>query len=260
MAPLSEADQSSVLEALRELYAQTQLAPLRELMLQLATRLVANEWASYNEVNRENYRSVLNFRSPDSAEIQTRAPGLLACIHEHPGLEFGRTGTFETRTLSDFLSWGAFQETTMYNEYYRYVGVRYQIFFGFDGGCGTRRTIALNRKARDFSPRDRRILDLLGPHYSQAYANAVRFENLSNASAREIPRREATRGHPAISKLTQREKEVLAWIVRGKSNPEIALILGLSVRTIYKHVENLFVKMGVESRAQAMVQALEQRD
>src|SRR5215213_6057237 len=93
MAPLSAADQLSVLDALRELYSQTQLGPLRELMLQLATRLVANEWSSYNEVERDGYRSVLNFRFPDSIEIRTRAPSLLACIHEHPGLQFGRNGT-----------------------------------------------------------------------------------------------------------------------------------------------------------------------
>ena len=57
--------------------------------------------------------------------------------------------------------------------------------------------------------------------------------------------------------LTRRECEVLAWIARGKSNPEIATILTLSVRTVYKHVENIFAKLGVESRAAAMLRVLE---
>ncbi|MEO6568871.1 MAG: LuxR C-terminal-related transcriptional regulator [Opitutaceae bacterium] len=257
MMLLSQADQSSVFDALRELYAQTALGPLRGVMLRLATRLVANEWASYNEVERDTYRSVLNFRFPDSMEIQKRAPSLLACIHEHPGLPFGRNGSLETRTLSDFLSWSAFQRTTMFNEYYRHVGVRYQIFFGFDGGQGNRRTIALNRKQRDFSARDRRILDILSPHYGQAHANAVRFEQLRAGPAQEASYALVVKNRSAILRLTEREKEVLNWIILGKSNPEIAVILGLSVRTVYKHVENLFAKMGVESRAQAMVKALE---
>ena len=60
-----------------------------------------------------------------------------------------------------------------------------------------------------------------------------------------------------FSTLTRRENEVLGWIAQGKSNPDIALILGLSVRTIYKHVENLFAKLGVENRAAAMLRVLE---
>ena len=62
-----------------------------------------------------------------------------------------------------------------------------------------------------------------------------------------------------MPELTRRENEVLEWIAQGKSNPEIAIILGLSVRTVYKHVENLFAKLGVECRGQAMVRALEPR-
>jgi DNA-binding CsgD family transcriptional regulator len=57
--------------------------------------------------------------------------------------------------------------------------------------------------------------------------------------------------------LTPRECEVLAWIAHGKSNPEIATILTLSVRTVYKHVENIFAKLGIESRAAAMLRVLE---
>lgn len=57
--------------------------------------------------------------------------------------------------------------------------------------------------------------------------------------------------------LTPREAEVLFWIAEGKGNAEIALILGASVRTIHKHVENLFRKLGCESRNAATVAALD---
>jgi DNA-binding CsgD family transcriptional regulator len=57
--------------------------------------------------------------------------------------------------------------------------------------------------------------------------------------------------------LTARENEVLGWICQGKANREIATILGLSVRTVYKHVENIFAKLHVESRASAMLFALD---
>jgi len=51
--------------------------------------------------------------------------------------------------------------------------------------------------------------------------------------------------------LTPRQGEVLYWIAEGKSNEEIGLILGAKVRTIAKHVEQIFVRIGVENRATA---------
>lgn len=55
--------------------------------------------------------------------------------------------------------------------------------------------------------------------------------------------------------LTPREAEVLFWVAQGKSNPDIATIVGASVRTVHKHVENIFRKLGCETRAAAAVTA-----
>ncbi len=49
--------------------------------------------------------------------------------------------------------------------------------------------------------------------------------------------------------LTSREAEVLLWISRGKSNRDIGQILEISPRTVNKHLEQVFVKLGVENRA-----------
>lgn len=51
--------------------------------------------------------------------------------------------------------------------------------------------------------------------------------------------------------LTSREAEVLIWISRGKQNREISEILQISPRTVNKHLEQIFEKMGVENRASA---------
>lgn len=51
--------------------------------------------------------------------------------------------------------------------------------------------------------------------------------------------------------LTKREAEVLLWIARGKSNRDIGAILGLSPRTVNKHLEQIYSKLGVENRASA---------
>jgi DNA-binding CsgD family transcriptional regulator len=56
--------------------------------------------------------------------------------------------------------------------------------------------------------------------------------------------------------LTARESEVLSWIARGKTNGEIATILGAQTGTVKKHVEHIFEKLGVETRTAAATVAL----
>jgi DNA-binding CsgD family transcriptional regulator len=51
--------------------------------------------------------------------------------------------------------------------------------------------------------------------------------------------------------LTPRETEVLRWLAEGKSNPEIATILGLTAGTVKLHVERILTKLGVENRTAA---------
>ncbi|MBG0811353.1 response regulator [Methylosinus sp. H3A] len=57
--------------------------------------------------------------------------------------------------------------------------------------------------------------------------------------------------------LTLREAEVLSWLARGKSNHDIAEILCISPRTVHKHLERIFVKLGVDSRSSATSVALQ---
>lgn len=51
--------------------------------------------------------------------------------------------------------------------------------------------------------------------------------------------------------LTVREAEVLLWVSRGKKNREVSEILHISPRTVNKHLEQIFAKLGVENRASA---------
>lgn len=60
----------------------------------------------------------------------------------------------------------------------------------------------------------------------------------------------------ASFKLTQRESEVLNWVIKGKTNRDIGSILGTSPRTVNKHLEHVFIKLGVETRTSAASVAL----
>ena len=68
---------------------------------------------------------------------------------------------------------------------------------------------------------------------------------------------DARGGAPAFPDLTRRERQILAHIARGLDNLQIAAHLELSEKTVRNHITAVFAKMGVESRAQAIVQARE---
>ncbi len=57
--------------------------------------------------------------------------------------------------------------------------------------------------------------------------------------------------------LTSRESEILDWVVQGKTNPEIGTILGISSRTVQKHLERIYRRLGVENRHAAMALVME---
>ncbi len=57
--------------------------------------------------------------------------------------------------------------------------------------------------------------------------------------------------------LTPREAEVLFWVARGKTNDEIATVLGIGLTTVKKHLESTYAKLGVENRTTAAAMALE---
>ena len=56
--------------------------------------------------------------------------------------------------------------------------------------------------------------------------------------------------------VTQRERQVLEWLAAGKTDREIGEILGMSPRTVQKHLQHIYEKLGVETRTAAVMRAL----
>ena len=70
----------------------------------------------------------------------------------------------------------------------------------------------------------------------------------------------ATRRKPDLgSDLTERERQVLALLVKGRSNSDIAAQLNISMATVKYHLSNIFSKLGAKSRVEAVTIALEHK-
>jgi transcriptional regulator EpsA len=92
------------------------------------------------------------------------------------------------------------------------------------------------------------VVEILVPHVYCTYARVVAHEGASHGTARR-----------AAAEVTRREAEVLHWIREGKSNADIARILGLSPWTVKNHVQSTLKKLGVQNRAHAVSRAIAAR-
>ena len=112
-------------------------------------------------------------------------------------------------------------------------------------------SFVLNRRGRDFSDRDRHCLEAIRPHLGTLYRLTRRAEGPRAAWGAPPPGTE--RGDEP---LTAREREVLQWLSGGKTDRDIACILGISPRTVHKHLQHLYEKLGVETRTAAVARTL----
>jgi NarL family two-component system response regulator LiaR len=94
-------------------------------------------------------------------------------------------------------------------------------------------------------------------------ANAIRAANAGrmtlSSEATEVLVHAATHPLAPVDELTEREREVLALMVDGLSNQEIADRLFLSLGTVKFHAGNIYSKLGVESRVAAVTLAIQRR-
>jgi DNA-binding NarL/FixJ family response regulator len=81
------------------------------------------------------------------------------------------------------------------------------------------------------------------------------WERFKEAVLAFMPVSRLPTGHPKFAALSSRERQVLAFIARGLSNDEIATEMRISEKTVRNHASNVFDKLGVWSRTQAMALA-----
>ena len=119
-------------------------------------------------------------------------------------------------------------------------------------------SLVLSRSKLDFAQRDRERLELLRPHLAFLYGHACRAAARVSAGASAQPQPQPL-PEPALSGLTLRERDVLQWLACGKTDADIAALLSISPRTVHKHLEHIYVKLGVETRTAAVMRVMAPR-
>ena len=146
-----------------------------------------------------------------------------------------RTGDYATVLRhSDLWTERDYANTPLGGFFVNDLGIRHQVIVPITPLGGTDRRLLLFRgNGPDFTERELVMLRLIRPHLAELHARRDR----------------ELRGEP---NLTPRQWEILRQVATGASNAQIARTLGLSDATVRKHLENIFLRLRVLSRTEAL--------
>jgi DNA-binding CsgD family transcriptional regulator len=300
-----------------------------DLLVELG-RLVPADEVGYCEIDRVRRRSLLNVDDwPDDREPPDDETLWRVLLEEHPLCLREKEGHFGAIKLSDFLTQRELHRTWVYDNWFAPCDVEYQLEVSIPSPFWHTKTFLFERSGgRDFTERDRLLLDLLQPHLarlwqagstrrllSSALAELDRVDEhdrrgvillglggevefasppterllreffpaasgerlpaalvkwLESGDATPLIRRRGERRLTVVQadgalvleerneqiELTAREREVVAWVARGKTNAETAQLLWLAPSTVGKHLENVYAKLGVSTRTAAVARFL----
>ena len=243
MTTLVARDYRGALEFLRAAYENEEPAPFPTHVLGVLRGLIPSSIVTYREWD-DCSGSYAHWASgvdiEDVEQIWDRYPAVRS-QDPLPGVcprGDARVPTGTAFQFSDFLSQRRFRRLELYHDVCRPVGTNYvmKLFLPLDGRSGG---FVLESERRDFTPRDRGVLDLLAPHLV-----LVRRRKQAEASASEHS--------DALTALTLRERQVLGLVAGGLTNREIAIALVVAPGTVRKHLDNVYRKLSVRSRAEAV--------
>jgi len=206
-------------------------------------RLVASELTTL---------SVCNLESGHRAVVSD-APGALSArevalfdrhFHEHPLVRsHGRNPGAVTKRIEDLVPQPEFRSSALYNEYYRAIRIDHAMAVPIHVDRRLLVSFVFNRRGRGFADEERDALELIRPHLGNLYRLCAVLGKSGWAPAQAW-------------QLTPREQDVLKWLSAGKTDRDIGAILAISPRTVHKHLQRIYEKLGVETRTAAVARVL----
>ena len=214
--------------------------------VQCLPRLVSSELTTLSVCNLDSgHRSVV---CDQPGAISRREIEVFDCyFYDHPLVrEHGRNPVAVTRRIEDLLPGNAFKRTPLFNDYYRAIRIDHVMAVPIHVDRHILVSFVVNRSKRGFSDRDRERVEVIRPHLGHLYRLSARTARNDSTPTE-------------IEALTARERDVLEWLGAGKTDKDIAAILTISPRTVQKHLQRIYEKLGVETRTAAVMRSIATR-
>jgi DNA-binding CsgD family transcriptional regulator len=235
-----------LLELIGDLQGLLELAELRDGLLHALGRTIPSDWVSLNEIGADAEHVFTVAHPPLPEHLHDT---FARHAHENPLVaRFARTTDTRPYRFSDVISQEELHTLALYRECYAELGLEHQIAFVIKVSCDDYVAIALSRRRHDFTTAEQELLDRARPYLIQIYRNAIAYTTLHA----EYPASRTTMiGRLLDRGLTPAEADVLIHVAHGQSNADIAHGLNVSERTIGKHLQRAYRKLGVTDRSQA---------
>ncbi len=246
--------EARLLDLIGDVCGLLDIEELRHGLLDALHRALPSDYISLNDVG-PGPREVVALMSPEGTPESLEA--WVRNAHENPLLQHYQR-TLEGRALrfSDVCTPEHLHGLALYREVYEPLGVEHQMAFTLPAGPRRVLALALSRGGSDYSDAERDLADRARPFLIQAYLNAIAYQ-----SAR-VGVQSARASTPLLESLldaglTKREAQSLRLVALGQSNHHVAEALGISHRTVGKHLERGFRKLGVSDRSSAAARVWE---
>jgi DNA-binding CsgD family transcriptional regulator len=175
MQRLKTSDLTALAPFIRRIYASDNVASFVHGSVQGLRNLLPSSHASYNDIDLPTGTSQWFCDGP--AHFAGIDSALALYAHEHPIImHYAGSRDGSALKISDFLSETAFRRLGLYADLYRHLDVRYQIAVRLPSRPGSVIDVALSRNERDYTERERVILNALRPHLARASECAVAME------------------------------------------------------------------------------------
>lgn len=242
-----DSDDRRLLGLVGEVFGILDIDEFRVGLLEALLRFVPAKFASLNDVGPDFVSAIVE---PD---LDRKWFELFAAYVEQNPLfqHWQRTRDGRPYRFSDVAGRAELEATDLYQKVYEPLGIHNQIAMSLPGKGDRVLAVAMSRGADDFTDSERELLSRARPYLIQAYSNAIAYSG---------PERDSPRGMAdalgAVG-LTGREADVVCLIATGRSNSAAADALAISERTVQKHLERAYRKLGVANRTEAADRAWE---
>lgn len=242
----------ALLELIGDVQGRLDIEEFRLGLLAALSRVVPSDWVSLNDLAADPRESAVLIEPPFPPEDHE----LFARLAEENPLiaHYQDTGDGRAYRFSDLVTPTVLHGLRLYREFYARIGLEHQIAFTLPPRPGRLLGVALSRRSHDFTDSEQGLLNDARPFLIQAYRSAIERTELVSTSKVGVTRRSATDSLTSSlidAGLSAREADVLAVVATGCSDERAAEALGISSRTVQKHLERCYRKLDVESRSDA---------